>query len=231
MGIRLLVAVVLLVSSASVLAQETLAYKPSCAETLKFGADAFMERFVERNHDGSEAGYDQAANYWADCKRQQNLNRLRSYPKLSTRLQRLSKLEYAFVNAQTYLVYLKNGGGTMYTHGASRFSTSLEEHLERVIALTTSKAGAVTNAGLQARYTKAKRNLEARIKRVMTKPEPYMEFSSPEEKTERLQDWKTTALEYQNAFRDMLPIISSRADATSVTILEFLDSSIFAEEL
>jgi hypothetical protein len=195
---------------------------PACPQSLKQSPEAFLKSQPE-DFSTQEA----AALHWAGCKGQQNLQRLRNQPKLAARLEQLGKLEAEFVTAQRQLASLKNGGGI---YNEARFAPTIELHFERLIHLTSSKAGAVTNAKIRSRYTQAKRSLETRIARMIAKPQPYLEPGTNADQT-ALKSWKTWALEYQKTYRQILTLIGSRKNAANLEVLGFLDTSLFANEL
>ncbi len=213
-----------------VAAQEIVSYEPPCNEALKRSPDAFSDLFVEKTNDGSEAGLDQAATYWANCKHDANLVRLKAFPALKARLTNLYLLEWRFIDAETELASLVSGGGTMYPHGAARFGPTVELHIEKLIALTTSKAGAAQSAAINARYAAAKRTLEARLKRVQT-PKPFVETYSKAESEAKCKDWLEFAKDYNQAYLNIRKTIGSRIDATSVVVIEFLADGLWAEGL
>lgn len=214
----------------SVAAQDIQSYEPPCSEVLRLSPDAFSDLFVEKTNDGSEAGLDQAATYWANCNHDANLARLKSFPALRARLINLYLLEWKFIDAETELASLVSGGGTMYPHGAARFGPTVELHLQKLIALTTSKAGAAQSPTINARYATAKQSLEARLKRVQT-PKPFVDTYSKAEADAKRKDWLESAKDYNQAYLNIRKTIGSRVDATSVAILEFLAKGLWAEEL
>ena len=195
---------------------------PACLQTLKQSPVAFL-----KSQPAAFSVQEAAALYWAGCKGQQNRQRLRGYPKLAARLEQLGKLEGEYVTAQRQLASLKNGGGT---YNEARFAAVIELHFEALIRLTTSKAGAVTNPRIRSRYARAKLEIETRIARVIAKPQPYLEPGTNADPT-ALQSWRTWTLEYRKAYRQILALIGPRQNATSVNVLEFLDSSLFANEI
>jgi hypothetical protein len=223
-----LLSAALTVSSAG--AQDIVSYEPPCREALKRSPDAFSDLFVEKTNDGSEAGLDQAATYWANCKHDANLVRLKAFPALKARLTNLYLLEWKFIVAETELASLVSGGGTMYPHGAARFGPTVELHMEKLIALTTSKAGALQSPSITARYANAKKKLEARLKRVQT-PKPYVDGYGKADADAKRREWLGFANNYNQAYLNIFKTIGSRVDATSVVVMEFLANGLWAEEL
>jgi hypothetical protein len=199
---------------------------PACPQTLTQSPEVFLKSQPD------DVGHQEAAAlHWAGCKGEQNDRRLREYPKLAARLEQLGKLEAAFVTAQRQLATLKNGGGT---YNEARFAPVIELHVETLIRLTTSTAGAVTNAKIRSRYAQAKLEIESRIARVIAKPQPYLEPGTNADlsvNSGALQTWKTWALEYQKTYRKILALIGSQRNAASLEVLEFLNTSLFANEI
>lgn len=213
-----------------VAAQDIQSYEPPCKEALQRTPDAFSDLFVKKTGDGSEAGLDQAALYWAGCKYTANLEKLVKSPTLKARLVNLNRLTEEFIGAETELAYSAAGGGTMYPHGQARFQPFVQLHLEKLIALTTSKAGATQSSAINARYAAAKKSLEARIKRVQT-PKPYVDGDSKADADAKRKQWLASAQNYSKAYQNIRKTIGSRVDATSVVVIEFLAKGLWAEEL
>lgn len=214
----------------SVMAQDIVSYEPPCREVLTRSPEAFSDLFVAKTNDGSEAGLDQAATYWANCKHDANLVRLKPFPALKARLTNLYLLEWKFIVAETELASLVSGGGTMYPHGAARFGPVVELHMAALIALTTSKAGALQSSSIEARYAQAKKTLEARLKRVQT-PKPYVDGLSKADVDAKRKEWLGFVQNYSQAYQNIRKTIGSRVDATSVVVMEFLAKGLWAEEL
>jgi hypothetical protein len=203
---------------------------PSCAQTLKQNPEAFLKSLSADVGQEAVAGY-----HWAKCKRQQNAQRLRGFPKLALRLKRLAALEENFVSAQNTMASLKTGDGLGLVSDA-RVVPRIELHLETLIRLTTTKAGAVTNTAMRKRYVQAKLELESRIARVITTPRLYREPGPNPDMAVGILDfplqlWKRKALEYQQAYRQILDLIGSQQNAASLEVLEFLNTSLSANEL
>ena len=195
---------------------------PACLQTLKQSPEVFLKL-----QPAAFSVQEAAALHWAGCKNQQNRQRLRGYPKLAARLEQLGTLEGEFVTAQRQLASLKNGGGT---YNEARFAPTVELHLETLIRLTTSKAGAVTSAKIRSHYARTKLEIETRIARVIAKPEPYLAPGTNADQT-ALQSWRAWALEYRKTYRQILALIGSQKNAASLEVLEFLDTSLFANEI
>ncbi len=206
-------------------------YQPNCGITLKMQPDAFMENYTVKNNDQSEAGYDQAAMYWAACKQKENDARVAKLPALKAKLSNLYKNYNEFFNAETELAYSAAGGGTMYPHGRARFQPSIEEHFSKLIGLLTSKSGAVKSAAISTRYNQAKQKLEKRLNQARTNPKPFTEGYSAAEiaskKTQWLENAKNYALQYSNIRKN----IGAGVDLSSTTILEFLATGLWTEEI
>ncbi len=214
----------------SSLAQDT-PYQPNCTVTLSMTADAFMDTYTTKNNDQSEVGFDNAANYWADCKDKQNQAKLAKFPALKTRLANLSKLQNEFFSLETELAYLAAGGGTMYPHGRARFQPSIEEHMEKLIGLLTTKAGAAKSAAITSRYDKAKAKLEARLKKVQSKSNAYTDGLTPADVAARNKEWFNYAKQYALQYTNIRKSIGSGKDLASTTIMEFLAAGLWADEI
>ncbi len=217
------------VFSVSSLAQGT--FQPSCSETLKYKPAAFTDLYIGKNNDGSEIGQDAAALYWAACKQKQNEARLVNYPKLRTRLLAIDKYTNQFMTIETQLAFSAGGGGTMFSHGRARFQPGIEEHMSRLIDLTTTKAGAAKSGSITARYNQAKQTLEARLKRVQTTPKPYTEGLTAAEIATKKKEWVDMAKDYAAQYTNIRKLIGAGVEITNTTILEFLATGIWAEEL
>jgi hypothetical protein len=208
-----------------VFAQTEPEWKPACSVVLKYTPDNFLAEYGKRtDFGGSEAGQDQGASIWADCKNAQNLAKLKNFPKLKARLIELRKLEWAFILAESDLASQTSGGGTLYAHMPARFATSLELQLERLIKLTTTKAGAVTSSRIQARYKKASAALTTRFKRVNNPSKATLEYTTK-------KAWLETVKKYEKAFTGIKPIMGNKVDAASLEIIEFLAQGLFADTI
>jgi hypothetical protein len=209
----------------------TLAQKqdfPSCAQTLKQSPEAFLKAYP--SNDSEQAA---AALHWATCKGKQNAQRLRGYPKLAVRIKQLGELEDEFVSAQDSLVTSKMARNK-YNYFLS--VATLKQHLGTLIQLTTSKTGTVTNTSIRSRYAKAKLEIESRIARVITNPQPYRSPGPNPDRATGIRDvtlrfWKNDALKYQKAYRKILTLIGLQQNAANLEVLEFLNTSQFAKEL
>jgi hypothetical protein len=206
-------------------------YQPNCGITLTMQPDTFMESYSVKNNDQSEAGYDQAANYWANCKAKENDARVAKLPALKAKLANLYRNHNEFFNAETELAYLAGGGGTMFPHGRARFQPSIEIHFSKLIGLLTSKSGATKSPTITTRYNQAKQKLEKRLNQALSNPKPFTEGYTTAEiaskKTEWLEYAKNYALQYSNIRKN----IGSSVDLSSTTILEFLAAGLWTEEL
>jgi hypothetical protein len=219
------VVVLAIVLTGFVFAQEQAEWKPACSAVLKYTPDNFLTEYGKRtDFGGSEAGQDQAASVWADCKNAQNMAKLKNFPKLKARLIELRKLEWDFILAESDLASQTSGGGTMFAHMPARFATSIELHFERLIKLTTTKAGAVTSRAIQTEYKKASTALTARFKRVNNPSKTTLEYTN---KTA----WLETVKAYEKAFVGIKPIMGAKADAASLEIIGFLAQGLFADTI
>ena len=206
-------------------------YQPNCSITLKMQPDAFIESYTVKNNDQSEAGYDQAANYWANCKYEENNARVAKLPTLKAKLSNLYKSYNEFFNYETELAYAAAGGGTMFPHGRARFQPSIEIHFSKLIDLLTSKTGATKSAAITTRYNQAKQKLEKRLNEVQRTPKPFTEGYTAAEVTSKKNQWLEYAKNYALQYSNIRKNIGAGVDQTSTTILEFLATGLWTEEL
>jgi hypothetical protein len=201
---------------------------PSCAQTLKQSPEAFLKSYPRDDSAQTPAGL-----HWATCKDKQNAQLLRGYPKLAVRLEQLSRLESDFVDAQYALANSKASG--ILNNYFLMWAIS-KQHLGALIQLTISKTETVTNALIRSRYAKAKLEIESRIARVITNPQPYRNPRPNLDAPNGMRDlamlsWKYEALRYQKAYRKILTLIGSQQNAANLEVLEFLNTSLSAKEL
>jgi hypothetical protein len=201
----------------------------SCLDALRQTPQAWIDFYTVKNFDTSELGQDQAAAIWADCKAKSNQALLKSRPKSEARLNALSALEFQFMVDESSLALLKAGGGTLYTHGLARFRTDLALHLETMILITASKAGAKQNASISERYRIAKKTIETRIATLKTPAPAVLEGSSPEVIADRNKQWTTAANRYKLTYNSILKLIGNRINEASTLELEFLAKGIFTD--
>jgi hypothetical protein len=225
---KLLTAWLVLALVASGLAQT---YQPSCTDTLKQKPWDFIESYAAKNQDESEAGYDSAAIYWANCKNAQNEARLAKLPSLKPKLNNLYRNTNEFFSLETELAYMVGGGGTMYPHGRARFQPEIEIQIGVLIDLLSSNAGASKSAAISARYNKAKIKLEARLKKVQTTPNPYTDGYTKTEAADKKRQWLETAKNYAAQYAAIRKNIGSNVDLASTMILEFLAAGLWGDEL
>jgi hypothetical protein len=201
----------------------------SCSDALRRTPQAWIEFYTVKNFDTSELAQDQAAKTWADCKSRSNQALLKSRPKSKARLNKLSALEFQFMADEATLGSLKAGGGTIYTHGFARFQTDLALHLETMIVLTGSKAGAKQSASISKRYKSAKMKIEVRLKKVKTLTPSIPDGSSASVIADRKKQWTTTAKHYKQTYGSILKLIGTRINEANTLELEFLAKGIFTE--
>ncbi len=219
------VLVLVLVLTGVAFAQTQPEWKPACSVVLKYTPDDFLTEYGKRtDFGGSEAGQDQGASVWADCKNAQSMAKLKNFPKLKARLIHLRKLEWDFILAESDLASQTSGGGTMFAHMPARFATSIELHLEKLIKLTTTKAGAVTSSKIQTEYKKASTVLAARFKRVNNPSKATLEYTTK-------KAWLETVKSYEKAFAGIKPIMGVKVDAASLEIIGFLAQGLFADTI
>jgi hypothetical protein len=202
----------------------------SCSDALRRTPQAWSEFYTFKNSDTSELAQDQAAAIWADCKSRSNQALLKSRPKSEARLNKLSALEFQFMADEATLGSLKAGGGTIYTHGLARFQTDLALHLETMIVVTGSEAGAKQSASISQRYKSAKMKIEARLKKVKTLTPSIPDGSSASVIAVRKKQWTTTAKHYKLTYDSILKLIGTRINEASTLELEFLAKGIFTEK-
>jgi hypothetical protein len=199
-------------------------YKPACSEALALSPNAFIGLYVVLNNDQSEVGYNRAAQYWGNCKRQDNLQRLERYPALKARLEQLRKLYIELRTAETQIALEYYGGGTLYSHTLSRIGPDLETHLADLISLTTRALGAVQARGFSDNYDYARSQVEGYIQALRA-------FTDTQIKYTTRNKWNSALDRYENAYREILKLAGSRKDATSATLLDYVNRPLWIEEI
>ncbi len=203
----------------------------SCANILRLSPQAWSNAFTKQYKDTSELAQDRAASIWANCKSVSNQALLKSRPKSKARLNKLSALEFQFMKDETDLAFLEAGGGTLYRHGFARFQTDLALHLETMIVVTGSKAGAKQSASISKRYKSAKKIIEARIAKLKTPAPAKIKVSSPSDIADRRSQWATAAKHYKLTYDSILKLIGTGINETNTLELEFLAKGIFTQNL
>jgi hypothetical protein len=205
----------------------------SCENTLRFTPQGWSDVFTKKYNDTSELAQDRAAKSWAACKSDSNQALLKSRPKSKARLNKLSALEFQFMADETDLAsgggMYRSEGGTLYRHGLARFKVDLELHLETMIIVTGSKAGAKQSASSSKRYKSAKMKIEARLKKVKTLTPSIPDGSSASVIADRKKQWAATVKHYKHTYGSILKLIGSRINEANTLELEFLAKGIFAE--
>jgi hypothetical protein len=229
--VRLFVIVLFVANIALGSSSQAQAFSLPCNKVLKMTPQVWSDLMTKENNDASELVQDQAAKTWADCKSRSNQALLKSRPKSKARLNKLSALEFQFMADEATLGSLKAGGGTIYTHGLARFQTDLALHLETMIVVTGSKAGAKQSASINERYKSAKMKIEARMKKVKT-PLPAIPYDAFPGVVEGLRkQWRTAANHYKQTYGSILKLIGTGINEASTLELEFLAKGIFTENL
>jgi hypothetical protein len=229
--VRLFVIGLFVASLALGFSSQTQAFSLPCNKVLKMTPQAWSDLLTKETNDTSELAQDQAAKTWADCKSVSNQALLKSRPKSKARLNKLSALEFQFMADEATLGSLKAGGGTIYTHGLARFRTDLALHLETMIVVTGSKAGAKQSASISQRYKSAKMKIEARLKKVKMLTPSIPDGSSASVIADRKKQWTTAAKHYKNTYNSILKLIGTGINQASTLELEFLAKGIFTENL
>jgi hypothetical protein len=231
--VRLFVIVLFVASLALGFSSQTQAFSLPCNKVLKMTPQAWSDLLTKETNDTSEQRQDQAAKTWADCKSVSNQALLKSRPKSKARLNKLSALEFQFMKDETDLAsgggMYNLGSGTLYRHGFARFQTDLALHLETMIVLTGSKAGAKQSASINKRYKSAKMIIEARLKKVKTLTPSIPDGSSAGVIADRKKQWTTTVKHYKLTYNSILKLIGTGINEASTLELEFLAKGIFAE--
>ena len=199
-------------------------FKPACNEVLRLSSETFINLFTAQNVDYSELGYDNAARYWANCKRADNLKRLEKTPQVRARLEELRKQYIQLFSAETELALQFYGGGTLYTHALNRFGVELEAHLSDLIALMQSPLGATDTEALKGWQDETVQVMEQRIQSLKETPARKLGYTTREK-------WNAAVEQYEAAYQQILRIAGSRVDITRFTILEFVRSPLFLEEM
>jgi hypothetical protein len=127
------------------------------------------------------------------------------------------------------LASLKAGGGTLYRHGIARFQTDLAMHLEAMIVITASKAGAKQNVSINGRYNSAKTTIETLLAKIQSPAPALPEGSSPDVSSGLNKQWTTAVNHHKLTHTSILGLIGTRVNEASTLELEFLAKGIFTE--
>ena len=199
-------------------------YQPLCEEVLSFTAKTFNEIYVAVTNNYSEQGYNQAAVYWGNCKRQDNQRRLEGNPDLKNRLDQLRRLYLDLRRAETDLALQFYGGGTLYSHTLTRTVVPLEEHLSDLISLTTRRLGNSQAKGFSDSYTYNLSQIELSIKALRTRNDRQLGAA-------KRTAWNTAVANYDKAFRNILKLMGNRKDATSSAVLAYVNTPLWVREI
>jgi hypothetical protein len=110
----------------------------------------------------------------------------------------------------------------MYGHGFARAIPYLELHLTRLIALTTTRAGAATSPAIRSRQARAVARIEARLRRLKNPTKADLAY------TDRAS-WTAAVRDYEAAYRGLMPIAGPGVNAASLEIYEFVAKGLFLE--
>lgn len=202
--------------------------KPPCAEVVKLPPRTFIEQTRTRLKDGSEVAEDEAAERWAECKAEQNRERLKADAKLGARLTRLHALEEEFRRLSIQLASLRTGGGSMYAHGQRRSGAFLEEHHGALIALRLDKPSAPAQKALEARARVAQKKLNAYLK-VVRDSSPDTSGAAPDEAKQKKAEWTQAGRRFHEVHGLLFGEfeLGKSRDPFAVAILEYLVAALW----
>ncbi len=141
-----------------------------------------------------------------------------------TRLEQLRRLYLELRTAETQIALEYYGGGTLYSHTFSRIGPVLETHLADLIGLTTRPLGAAQARGFSDDYDYAISQVEGYIQALRA-------FTDPQIKSSTRSKWNAAIASYETTFRSILRLTGTRKDATSATILGYVNRPLWLEEL
>lgn len=155
------------------------------------GTDSFFEYYVTKTWDMSEAGYDDAARFYAEARRRLNDRDARALTraerlKVNALRESLANLDYQWLMCEMSQAL----GGTMYGHMATRDVAGREDFIAEVIAAWRKKPGSDSAA-----HAAVNRDMDELRRRIMARPEPdYADFQDYVD-TDQLESWRATYLQ------------------------------------
>lgn len=171
----------------------------------------------------SEADQDGVSFDWAECRAAKLDKELAANPQLRARLNTLRKQYRELRAIEGQLAYIRNGGGTMYSHGIPRMFPGLEEQLASLSALARSPLGARTGQHYAQVIAQARKDVTDFVKTSRAyKPKPDENFGTYDP-----QEWKKLVDRYEQVGKAIMLTLGSRNDAATALGYSMLNTFTF----
>lgn len=193
-----------------------------CAAALRLSPDTFSIVYTTRAHDLSEISQDAAYHYWGSCEREATAKTLAGNVTLSTRIATLRDHFVRVQNSEALLAILRAGGGSFYSHLASRAEAGREQMLADIADLEASGLGRVESVEAGQLIDPAAKSIGDRLTRVQHPTAADLRFSTR-------AAWDKAASAYVEAVHATMQAAGTRKDVSRATILGFVNNPLFLD--
>ena len=190
-----------------------------CTAALRLSPDTFSTVYTTRAHDLSEISQDAAYHYWGSCEREATTKALAGNAALVTRIATLRDHFTRMQNGEAYLAILRAGGGSLYSHLASRAEAGREQTLADIADLEASGLGHVESPEAGQLIDPAVKSIGDRLARV-----PH-----PTAADLRFTNRPSAASAYVEAVHATMKAAGTRTDVSRATILGFVNNPLFLD--
>jgi hypothetical protein len=199
------------------------AFAPPCASALRLTPESFSLVYTAHLQDLSEVALDNAAEYWARCRRHATGAALARTPALVARIASLRKLLGAVQGTETDLARLRAGGGTLFFHVLYRAAPDREQVLADIATLAMSSLASAPGSGYALSIVPTLQSIDARLQRMQHPTRTDLQFTSR-------TTWDRAAQAYAHAVHAAESAAGTRNTALRAVVLNFIDQPLFLNQ-
>lgn len=171
----------------------------------------------------SEADQDASSAAWADCRAAKLRKDLAGNPQLKARMDTLRDNYRQLRALEGEFAYIRNGGGTMYSHAIPRMYPYLETQLGSLAALARTPQGGQTAPRFTDIIEQGKTQHADYIKALRAyKPDSGAAYSNY-----KPQDWTKAVSKYEATGKKIMQILGNRGDAATALGYSILNAVTF----
>ena len=216
-------ALTLLLSVASLAAQDHAEVKMPCDEVVKLGLDKFMEVYGEKTNDFSTYGMKQGFGYYVGCKRAANDNHTNNLP--VERRNQVNLIRDSLTNigsASWGNAYIESGGGTIFGVASASAYAVREDLMESVIAAMSMKSDERARRRAKLALGRARRALP-RVSQAVD-----LEHWDEASRAEQLNRYRDNVNAIRNGFTKLEEMIRLLPDRAADIVAHRLEAEISA---
>ena len=193
-----------------------------CIAALRLSPDTFSTVYTTRAHDLSEISQDAAYHYWGNCEREATAKALAGNAALMAHIATLRDHFVRVQNSEALLAILRAGGGSLYSHLASRAEAGREQTLADIADLEVSGLGRVESAEAGQLIDPTVKSIVDRLTRVQHPTAADLRFTTR-------AAWDKAAPAYVEAVHATMKATGTRKDVSRTTILSFVNNPLFLD--